>query len=121
MFSTMAHAYMTLQCSSGSMSDTKKGQLYMKVKQVDGSEKMHMLWPVRYCAKAGVNCIFLTCKLSQGNRISSDNKNSIVVQKINGNNVLNFQIKTHNCCISRVMLLCDSKSKKVNVQSHLLN
>ena len=46
----------------------------MKVKQVDGSERMLVLWPVKYCTKASANLLSLTCKLLQGRKISSDHK-----------------------------------------------
>ena len=49
--------------SLGSISATKQGKSHAKVRQVDGSNKLHTLWPVKYCAKAGVSNFSLTCKL----------------------------------------------------------
>ena len=57
----------------------KKGKLCVMVCQVNGTEWVHTLWPVKFCSKAGANLSSLTCKLSQGNRISSDHLNNIVV------------------------------------------
>ena len=47
-----------MQGSSGNMK-TKKGKLCLKVRQVDKSNNMHTLWPVKHCKKAGVNMLSL--------------------------------------------------------------
>ena len=54
------------QGSASNMSVTKKGKLWMKVHQVDDTERVHILWPVKYCAKAGANLYSLTCELLHG-------------------------------------------------------
>ena len=98
---TMKQAFMT---SSKSMSWynkvqaiclLKKGQLCMKVCQVDGSKRLHVLWLIKLCAKAGANHYSLTCKLSQRSNILSGCKNIIVVQSTSGYIVLDCWIKTH--------------------------
>ena len=68
-----------VQGSFGNMSATKTGKLCMKVDQIDGSKKLHILCLMKYCAKAGVNLYSLTCKLSQGSKIVSDCINNIVI------------------------------------------
>ena len=76
------------------MSSTKKGKLHIKVNHVDSGEKLHVLWPMKYCTKAGVNLLSLTCKLLGGSKISSDCKNIIVIQSTSGKIVLDCQVKT---------------------------
>ena len=66
--------------SMGIVSATRKGKFSVKVRQVNGSEKLHPLWPVKYFAEAGANCFLLTCKLSQGGKVSSNEKNNIVLE-----------------------------------------
>ena len=61
-----------IQGSSRNMSAMKKGKLHVKVLQVDGPEWAHTLWPVKFCLRASMNLFSLTCKLSQGNKISSN-------------------------------------------------
>ena len=68
----------------------------MKVCQVNGSERPHILWPVKYSAKDGANLNFLTCKLLQGNRIKSDHKNNIMTQSFNGEIILDHGMNTHD-------------------------
>ena len=58
-----------VQGSLDNMSITMKGKLHVKVHQVDVTELVHILWPIKYCTKAGANLYSLTCKLSQGNKI----------------------------------------------------
>ena len=74
------------------MSATKKGRLCMKV-QVNGSERLYVLWPMKYCTKAGANIHSLTYKLLQGRKIISDCKNNIVKQSTDGKIILDCQIK----------------------------
>ena len=62
----------SIQGSPGIMPAMKKGKLQVKVHQVNGTEWAHTLWPMKFCPKAGVNLFLLTCKLSQGNKITSD-------------------------------------------------
>ena len=73
------------QESSGIMPATKKGNLHVKVHQVNRIEWVHILWPAKFCFKASANLFSLTCKLLQGNRIASDLRNNIVVNTSNGN------------------------------------
>jgi len=75
----------SIQGSSGTMLATKKGKLRVTVRQVNGLEQVHTLWPVKFCPSAGANLFSLTCKLLQGNKISSDEVNNIVVTTPNGN------------------------------------
>ena len=58
--------------SSSIMPAMKKGKLHVNVHQVDGTEQVHTLWPVKFCFKAGANLFSLTCEFLQGNKISSD-------------------------------------------------
>ena len=67
------------------MSAMKSGKLLMKVHQVSRSEALHTVWPMKYYVKAVVNSLFLTCKLLQGIKISSDFKTNNVVQSMCGN------------------------------------
>ena len=54
------------QESFGNMSTMKKSKLQMKVHQVNGSKRLHVLWPMKYCTKVGANLYSLTYKLLQG-------------------------------------------------------
>ena len=74
----------------------EKGNQHIKVNQVNCSEKTHILWPVKYCTKAGANLFLLTCELMQGSKISGENKKNIMVENTSGNIILYFQIKTHD-------------------------
>ena len=78
----------SMQGSSGIMPATKKCKLQVKVCQVNGTERIHTLWPVKFCPKAGANLLSLTCKLLQGNKIASDHQNSIMVNTPTGNIIL---------------------------------
>ena len=75
------------------MTTAKKGKLPVNVRQ--GSKKLNTLWPVKYCVKAGSNLFSLTCKSRKGNNISVE-KNSIVLETVKGNTVMDCQIKTHD-------------------------
>ena len=91
-----------VQGSVGNMSATKKGKLHMKVCQVDGSEWVYIVWPVKYCVKEGANLYSLTCNFLWRKRIKNNHKNNIMVQSSEGNIVLDFHIKTHDVWIARV-------------------
>ena len=52
-----------------------------------------------------MNLFSLTFKLSQGNKISSDHWNNIVVKSSDGNIALDCQIKTHDCWVTEVKFL----------------
>ena len=77
-----------IQGSSGIMPVMKKGKLQVKVYQVNGDEQVHTLWPVTFCPSAGANLFSLTCKLSQGNKISSNELNNIIINTPSGNIIL---------------------------------
>ena len=72
----------------------KKGELHVIVRQVNGQEQVHTLWPVKFCALASANLFSFTCELSWVNKISSNDANNIVVITPIGNVVLDRQIKT---------------------------
>ena len=46
----------SIQGSSGIMPATKKDKLQVTVRQVNGQEQVHTLWPVKFCSSAGANC-----------------------------------------------------------------
>ena len=86
----------------------KKGKLQVRVYQVDGTEWIHVLWPMKFCPKALANLFSLTCKLLQRNRIPSDHGNDIVVNNI----ILDYQIKTCNGWVTGVKFLCKSNDER---------
>ena len=51
---------------------------------------------MKYFTKAGANLYSLTCELSQGNKMTSDHYNNIMVQSSKGNIILYYCIKTHD-------------------------
>ena len=77
-----------VQFSSGHMPAMKNSNPHIKIIQVGGSEQILVPWPVKYCAKAGVDLILLTCKLVKGSKISNKDKNNMVVQTTSGNIIL---------------------------------
>ena len=82
-----------IQGSSSIMSAMKKGKLRVMVRQVYGEEQVHTLWPVKFYPSAGVNLFSLMCKLSQGNKISSNETNNTVINTPSGDIVLDRRIK----------------------------
>ena len=62
----------------------KNGKLCMKVCQVDGTEWLHILWPMKYNTKAGANLYSLTCKLLKGGKKRRGDKSNILVQSYKG-------------------------------------
>ena len=44
-----------IQGSSRNMPAMKKGKLWVKLQQVNGTEQVHTLWPLTFCCKAGAN------------------------------------------------------------------
>ena len=86
----------SIKGSSGIMPAMKKGKLQVMVCQVNGEEQSHTLWPVKFCPTAGANLFSLTCELSQGNKISSDQFNNIVINTPSDDIVLDCQIKTRD-------------------------
>ena len=102
----------SIQVSSGIMLVTKMGKLQVKMHQVDGTERVHTLWPVKFCPMAGANLISQTCKLSQGNKIVSDHQNNFVVNTLTGNIILDCQSKTHNGWVAGVDFLCKANNER---------
>ena len=69
------------------------------------AEQVHTLWPVKFCPKTGANLFSLMCELLQGNKISSDHQNNIIVNTPTSDIILDCQIKTRNsCCRSRLSM-----------------
>ena len=95
----------SVQGSSSIMPAMKKDKLLVIVLQVNGAEQIYTLWPVKFCPTAGANLFSLTCKLSQGNKISSDQLNNIVINTPSGNIILDHRIKTHDGWVARVDFL----------------
>ena len=102
---------MLIQGSSRNMPTTKKGMLHVNIQQVDGTEWVHTLWPVKFCPKAGANLFSLMSKL-QGNKISSDPWNNIVVNSSKGDIILDHQIKTCNSWVDRVEFLLETGEER---------
>ena len=69
----------SIQSSSCNMLTTKKGKLCIDIHQVDDTEWVCTLWPVKFCPKAAANFFSLTCELMQGNEISGDHWNNTQV------------------------------------------
>ena len=82
-----------------------KGKLHINVHEVNGTELVNTLWPMKFCLKAGANLFSLTCELSEGNKISSDHCNNIMVKSSDGNIVLDCQMKTHDSWVTQVEFL----------------
>ena len=72
---------------------TKKGKLNLKLKQIDGSEVEHTLWSAKYCKKSRVNLFSLSCKVSQGSKMSSDSMKNMVFDTRDGWIVLDQRSK----------------------------
>ena len=79
---------------------------------VDGTEHVHTLFPVKFCPKAGGNLFSLTCKLLQGNKVSSDHQNNIVVYTPTGNVILDCLIKTRDDWVAGVDFLQDFNNER---------
>ena len=102
----------SIQGSSSILPATKKGKLWVKVRQVNGTEHVHTIWPVKFCPKAGVNLFYLLWELLQGSKISSDHQNNIVVNTATGNIILDCQIKIHDCWVTGAHFLWDSTNER---------
>ena len=83
-----------IQGGSSIMSTTKKGKLQVHVWQVDKTEWVHTLWPMKFCPNIGANLFPLMCKLSQENTISIDHQINIMVSSTNGDIIFDCHIKT---------------------------
>ena len=77
-----------IQRSSGIMPAMKKGKLYVNVQQVNGTEWFHMLWPMKFCPKAGANLFSVTCKFLQGKTTLIVHQNNIMIKSMDGNVIL---------------------------------
>ena len=62
----------------------------MKIWQVIGSKKLHILWLVKYCTNAGVSLFLVIYELLQGSKLSSDHKNNIIVQTTSDDIILDY-------------------------------
>ena len=91
----------SIQGSSFNMKAAQKGKLHVKVRQVDGSEILHTLCPVKYCKQAGTNLSCLICELVQGSKLYRDENNNIILDTVNGKIVLDCKIKTIDGWIAR--------------------
>ena len=100
-----------MQGRYGSMLVTKKGKLHINIHQVDNTEWVHTLWPMKFCPKAGVSLFSLTCKLLQGNKITSDHRNSIVVKSSKGNIILDHPTETHDGWVAKVQFPAEQIKK----------
>ena len=83
----------SIQGSSCIIPVIKKRKLQVKVCQVDGTEQVHTLWPMKFCPKAGVNLFSLTCEILQENKIASDQQNYIMVNTPTSGITLDCQIR----------------------------
>ena len=61
-----------IQGSFSIVSTMKKSTLQVNIQQVNGTEWVHTLLPMKFCHKTGAKLYSLTYKLLQGNTISSD-------------------------------------------------
>ena len=102
----------SIQGSFGVMPATEKGKLQVKAWQFDRTEQDHSLWPVKFCPNAGANLFFLMCELLQGNKVSSDYQNNIMVNTPTSNIILDPQIKTHHGWVAGVNFLQDSNNER---------
>ena len=100
------------QGSSSIMPATKKGKLHVNVCQVNGTEQVHTLWPMKFCPKAGANLFSVMCKRSKGNMISIDHQNNIMVSTTCGNIILDCRIKTCKGQVTRVKFLQQTKDQR---------
>ena len=69
--------------------------------QVNENKKLHIQFPMKYCARAGANHPLSTYELSQVKKICSDDKNNFGTETTSGN----IQIKTHSGLSVRIKFL----------------
>ena len=100
----------SIQGSSGNMPATKKEKLHINTQQVDGTEPVHTLWPMKFFPNA--NLFSLTFKVLQGKKISRDHQNNIMVESTDGDIILDCQIKTHNGWVVGVKFLQETSEKR---------
>ena len=104
-----------VQGSANNISATKKGKLHVNVGQVDCTEWLHILWPMKYYAKASVSLYSIACELLQGNTIKSDHKNNIVVQSSKGYIILYCHIKGHDNYVAEVEFLQETGHRRTQL------
>ena len=97
----------------------KKGKLHVKVHQVGGNKKLHILWLMKYCTKAGANLYFPTCTLLQGSKSLSNCKSNIVTQSTSDDFMVNHQIKTYDGWIARVNFLKETNQERAEFAKSL--
>ena len=107
----------SIQGSSGIMPAMTKGKLQVIVHQVNRTEQSHTLWPVKFCPMAGANLFSLTCELSWGNKISSDQLNNMI-NTPNGNIVLDRQIRTCDGWVTGVDFLLPLTKRQCQQQPY---
>ena len=93
--------------SSSIMPPTKRGKLQINVQQVDGTEQVHTLWPMKFFPNAGVNLFSQTCELLQGNH-----HNNIVASSASGDIILDCLIKTRDCWVVRIEFLQETYNER---------
>ena len=54
----------------------KNDNVCVNIQQVDGTEWIHTLWPMKFCPKKSANLFSLICKPLKGRTISSNNQNN---------------------------------------------
>ena len=101
-----------IQGSSSIMPTTNKGKVCFHVCQVNRTEQVHVLCPMKFCPKEGANLFSLMCKLSKGNMISSNHCNNIVVNTTYVDIILDGQIKTHNGFVTGVDFLHETTNER---------
>ena len=94
------------------MPATKKGKLQVKVCQVDGTEWVNTLWPMKFFPVVGVNPFFLNFNFSQENEIASDYCNNIVVITPTDDIILDHWSKTHDAWDARVDFFCKANNDR---------
>ena len=77
-----------------------------------GTEWIHILWPMKFCPKADADLFSQNCKPLQGNSISSDHQNNILVSSMSGDIILDCQIKTHDGWVARIEFIQETQDKR---------
>ena len=91
-----------IQGSSSIMPVTKEGKLHVNIWQVNRTEWVHTIWPIKFCPKGGANLFLLTCELLQEKTLSIDHGSNIMVKYTDGNIILDCQIKNHDGWVARL-------------------
>ena len=72
---------------SGNVTATKMGKILGHVKQVDGTESIVEMYPVKYCPRATKKLFSITAFLSTGSKLQSDDANNIEMTSKDGTKV----------------------------------